>query len=103
MRLLKAALKKEVNDLQPATVAHRNFARKKSKRTKINERESKDNACATFDGQSIFRNGPSRERDVTTYAFARNRAYRRPATEKGLIAALKGQGKGRRGICARYF
>lgn len=39
--------------------AHGNFAKKKGKGTKVNEKESKDNACATFDGQSIFRNGPS--------------------------------------------
>lgn len=51
--------KKKPSDLQPATVAHGNFAKKKGKGTKVNEKESKDNACATFDGQSIFRNGPS--------------------------------------------
>jgi len=54
----ESRVKKKMYDLQ-ATVAHSEISRKKSKGTKVNERESKDNACATFDGQSIFRNGPS--------------------------------------------
>lgn len=67
---------------------------------KINGRESKDNACASFDGRGIFRIGLSRAR--STNIFVRNRAcIDAELPKRGLIAAPKRQRE--RGSRARYF
>lgn len=61
----QTAFESRVKKKPPERLAARNSRtrkfreKKKGKGTKVNEKESKDNACATFDGRSIFRNGPS--------------------------------------------
>lgn len=55
----ESRVKKNAERLAARNSRTRKFREKKGKGTKVNEKESKDNACATFDGQSIFRNGPS--------------------------------------------
>lgn len=55
----ESRVKKNARLSRSVTSIHRNFAKKKGEGMKINEKESKDNACASFDRRVIFRIGLS--------------------------------------------